>query len=59
MKKYRVWTLNFGGDVTIMTDWKPRSECKKFIIGRWNHHPPFAIISSIKNVYKFIRRYGQ
>jgi hypothetical protein len=57
VKKYRVWTLNFGGSVTIMTDWMTRNDCKRFVLGRWGHFPPFAIISTIKLIEKFARRY--
>ena len=59
MRRYRVWTKDFDGSVTIMTDWLTRNACKKMIHGRWGHLPPFAIISSIQTVDKFIRRYGE
>jgi hypothetical protein len=56
MLKYRVWTKNIGDTVSIMTEWRSRSECKRFIIGRWGHWPPFAFISRCENAESF-RRY--
>lgn len=40
-----------------MTDWMTRNDCKRFVLGRWGHFPPFAIISTIKLIEKFARRY--
>ena len=56
---YRVWTKDFGGSYTIMTDWMTRSKCKKFIIGKWSHWPPFAYISKAKTTDQFIRFNGE
>ena len=61
--KYRVWTINFNprdheeNSCTIITDWTTRSNCEKIIIGRYGHHPPWAIISSCKKRSYFIKRY--
>ena len=55
--RFRVWTLDYGEEVTCMSDWKTRGECKKMIWGRWGHWPPFAIISTIKSAEKFKARY--
>ncbi len=60
-RKYRVWTANANNTVSIMTDWQSYAECRKFIIGRWRHWPPFAYISQAKTerafrVYNNVRR---
>lgn len=57
-RKYRVVTKNFGGSVSVMTDWQTRGECRKFIIGRWGHVPPFAFISRAQN-QNLKRIYGE
>ena len=52
---YRVWTKDFRGSYSIMTDWQTYAQCKKMIIGRWRHWPPFAYISKAKNAENFFR----
>ena len=59
MKKYRVWTKDFGGGVTCITDWMTKGQCKKMILGRWGHHPPFAFISSAICAISFRHVYGE
>lgn len=56
---YRVWTKNFDGNYTTMNDWTTRNNCRKMIIGRWGHKPPFAFISKCKNKEDFIRHNGE
>jgi hypothetical protein len=34
------------------------SQCKKAIIGRYGHWPPFAIISEAKTEQSFLRYHG-
>jgi hypothetical protein len=58
MKKFRVWTKNFNGGFSIMTDWQSKSSCRKMILGRWGHWPPFAFISSAQSTESFIRANG-
>ena len=41
-----------------MTDWETKRGCKKMIVGRWGHWPPFAFISEAQNVDSFIRYNG-
>ena len=56
---YRVWTKDFDEKYTIMTDWQSYSKCRKMIIGRWGHWPPFAFISKAKTTESFIRYNGE
>lgn len=58
MKRYRVITRNFKGGISIMTDWLTYNACRKFIVSRWKHWPPFAVISSIADIDKLNRKYG-
>jgi hypothetical protein len=53
--KFRVWTLNFNGGVSLMTDWQTLANCKKMILGRWGHWPPFAFMSAAKTAESFRR----
>ena len=46
MRQYRVITQDFGNKVAILTDWTTRAACRRFILSRWGHWPPFAHISS-------------
>lgn len=55
---YRVWTKDFNGKYTIMTDWQSYHKCKNMITGRWGHWPPFAFISKAKTTETFIRFNG-
>jgi hypothetical protein len=55
---YRVWTKDFNEKYIIMTDWQSYSKCRKMIIGRWKHWPPFAFISKAKTTESFIRYNG-
>jgi len=56
--RYRVITSNANGSISIMTDWLTRAECRRFIVGRWGHCPPWAHISSSSS-YDFLKRaYG-
>ena len=52
---YRVWTKDFRDGCSIMTDWQTYTQCKRFIIGRWHHWPPFAFVSKAKNAENFFR----
>jgi len=56
-KKWRVWTVDCNDRFTIHTDWSTRAECKKYILGRWNHWPPFAHISQCSTVERFRKLY--
>lgn len=55
---YRVWTVNANNTVSCTTDWMSRANCKRNIIGRWGHWPPWAYISSAKSSISF-KRYHQ
>lgn len=57
--KYRVWTKNFNGGVSIMTDWSTYAQCRKMIVGRWGHWPPFAFISACQDSKSFRRYHGE
>ena len=59
---YRVWTKDCGGSIasyTILCDWTTYSKCRKTILGRWGHYPPFAFISKAQTVESFIRYNGE
>lgn len=56
---YRVWTRNAFGNQLIMTDWTTKAKCRRFILGRWGHWPPFASISKAKDRETFIRYNGE
>jgi hypothetical protein len=58
MKKVRLWTKDMGEKYTVMSDWKSAGDCKRQIIGRWGHWPPFAFISQAKTLANFIRYNG-
>jgi hypothetical protein len=45
MKTCRVVTRNHNGSYSIVHE-GTRPECKRFIIGRWGHWPPFAAITT-------------
>ncbi len=57
---FRVWTKNASNynPYSVMTDWGSYSKCKRFIIGRWGHWPPFAFISKCQDVESFVRHNG-
>lgn len=57
--KYRVWTKDFPNKVSCMTDWMTRAKCRRFILGRWGHWPPFAYISSAQTAESFRRANGE
>mgnify|MGYP001583535124 CR=1 len=57
MRTYRVWTKNMNGTLSIMTNDTTYRKCRRFIIGRWGHWPPFAFISSAQDSSAF-RRYN-
>lgn len=59
MKRYRIWTKDFGGKYSILSDWQTRSECVRQIIARWGHWPPFVFVSQAKTVESFIRANGK
>jgi hypothetical protein len=42
---HRVVTRNFGDTYTVMKE-GTRAECRRFIIARWGHWPPFAAITT-------------
>jgi hypothetical protein len=54
---YRVWTKNFGGNTSVLSDWDTKATCRRIILGRWGHWPPFAFISKCKTVESF-RQYN-
>lgn len=54
---YRVWTINMNGTVACMTDWQSRTQCRRFIVARWGHWPPFAYISKCKDEDSFVLRH--
>lgn len=56
--KYRVFTKNYFGSVSIMTNFMTRRMCEKFCLGRWGHIPPFAYITTCKDRNSFRRVYG-
>ena len=56
---YRVWTKNDFGGYTIMTDYQSYTKCRKMIIGRWGHGPPWAFISKAQSVESFVRYNGE
>lgn len=58
MKRYRVWTKNGDGSYSIMNDWNTWHFCRKLIINRWGHWPPWAFISQAKNRENFIKHNG-
>jgi hypothetical protein len=47
-KNYRVWHIIIGNEIMAYSDWMTYTDCKKSIIGRSGHWPPWAIISSAK-----------
>lgn len=53
----RVWTINAFGPPTVWTDGMTRRGCERWIVGRWGHWPPFAVISGCKNRDSFEARY--
>lgn len=57
MKVFNVWTLNSGGTVSCMFS-GTRAACRRMILGRWGHWPPFAIISTITSESNFKRKYA-
>lgn len=59
MRRYRLWTVNFNGTVSILSDWQTRGQCLRQIIGRWRHWPPWAYISTIKTADAFKARYAR
>jgi hypothetical protein len=58
VKKYRVWTKDWDGGLTVLTDWETRNFCRKVIVGRWGHWPPFAFISQAKSRVTFMHANG-
>lgn len=56
--KYRVWTKDNGGKLTVHTGWLTKGQCIKHIIGRWGHWPAWTYISQAKNSDTFIKRNG-
>lgn len=55
---YRVWTKNYNGGFSVMTDWQSMADCRKFVLGRWGHNPPFAYISKATCSDTFVRYNG-
>jgi hypothetical protein len=51
-----VWTINCSGSVSCLFS-DTYAACRKYIVGRWGHWPPFAIISQIETSEKFKRKY--
>lgn len=56
---YRVWTKDRRTNYSILSDWQTYGQCRKQIIGRWGHFPPFAFISKAKTKDSFIRYNGE
>lgn len=62
-RQFRVITLCYsqrlgGLGVFCETDWLSYRACRKYILGRWGHYPPWAFISSIADYDKLQRKYG-
>jgi hypothetical protein len=56
---FRVWTVNaFAPKATYLTGWMSRGACRRFILGRWCHIPPWAHVSACKSVESFGRTYN-
>uniref|UniRef100_A0A6M3LN19 Uncharacterized protein n=1 Tax=viral metagenome TaxID=1070528 RepID=A0A6M3LN19_9ZZZZ len=55
---YKVWTKNCDGKFSIMTAWQSRGACRRMILGRWGHWPPWAFISKAQTTESFIRANG-
>lgn len=47
MITHKVVTRNFGGTYTVWCEGS-RSDCEKWILGRYGHFPPFAAICTIR-----------
>lgn len=60
-RRYRVWTKNASSQnpLTCWTDWMTYAQCKKWIIGRWGHWPPFAYISQAQDSVSFTNANGE
>ena len=45
---YRVVTKDFGGkDIGYSVLYEgTRTECRRYILGRWGHIPPFAVVTT-------------
>ncbi len=56
---FRVWTINaFAPRASCLTGWMSRCTCRRYIIGRWGHIPPWAHVSACKSVESFQRTYN-
>lgn len=51
-----VWTINSNETVSCLFS-GTRTQCRNFIVGRWGHWPPFAVVSQIECASKFRKRY--
>lgn len=58
-RRYRVWTKDCNFRRSVLTDWMTYSQCKKCIIGRWGHWPPFAVISEARDDATFVYYHGE
>jgi hypothetical protein len=56
---YRVWTKDFPDRLYCHTDWQSYGECRRFILARWRHWPPFAFISKCQDSTTFRRYHGE
>ena len=53
-----VWTVNSGSRITVTCTFAgTKSECRRHIIGRWGHWPPFAFLSTIQDENKARKRF--
>ena len=57
---YRVWTKNSSSTapLSVMTEWQSYRACRRYILGRWGHWPPFAFISRCETAESFRRHNG-
>jgi hypothetical protein len=56
---FRVWTVNaFAPRASCHTDWMSRAACRRHIIGRWDHIPPWAHVSACKSAESFMRTHN-
>lgn len=56
--KYYVYTICCGNKTYLNQEKEgTKSECRKYLIGRYGHIPGFAIISTISNFEKAKRKF--
>jgi hypothetical protein len=52
--QYHVVTRDHGDSYSLMFS-GTRAECRRYIIGRWGHWPPFAAITTRTRNFQHIR----